>query len=105
MANKLATYSLDLNHKDGGPKARGFARILGITTDAIDYLEGTIHTGILLIPVTEVRENEPWGIKCAVIVPVRGLHKKSVRVVDVTTVWQFDEPHVPPRLVTAYIDS
>jgi hypothetical protein len=100
---KLTGYSLDLAHKDGGPKARGFEQILGITIDAIEYLEGAIQTGILLIPVSEVRDNQPWGIKCTVIVPVRGLGAKAGRVVDVTTVWQFDEPGGPPRLVTAYI--
>lgn len=98
---KLAAYSLDPAHKEGGGKARGFEQILGITIEAIEYLEGAIQTSILVVPVTEVRENQPWGIKCAVIVPVRGLGEKSGRVVDVTTVWQFDEPHAPPRLVTA----
>jgi hypothetical protein len=102
---KLETYSLNIAHKYGGAKARGFQRILGITIEDIDYLEGTIQAGALLSPVTEVRANPPWGIKCAVIVPVRGLGEKSSRVVEVTTVWQFDEPHAPPRLVTAFIDS
>jgi hypothetical protein len=102
---KLEMYSLDIAHKDGGPKALGFKVILGITIDAIDYLEAQIMAGIVLTSVTEVRENPPWGIKCAVIVPVRGLGEKSTRVVDVTTVWQFDKPYAPPRLVTAYIDS
>jgi len=37
---KLATYSLNVTHKDGGPKARGFEKILGITIEHIDYLEG-----------------------------------------------------------------
>ncbi len=45
---KLATYSLDVSHKKGGPKARGFERILGITIDAIEYLEGAIYTGVTL---------------------------------------------------------
>jgi hypothetical protein len=41
---KLETYSLDIAHKDGGPKAKGFKRILGITIEDIGYLEGAIHT-------------------------------------------------------------
>lgn len=102
---KLATYSLDLAHKDGGPKARGFEQILGITLEHIDYLEGAIYTGVQLVPVSEVIDNAPWGIKCVVIIPVRGLSEKSGRLVDVRTVWQFDEPGSPPRLVSAYIDS
>lgn len=98
---KLETYSLDLAHEKGGPKARGFERILGITLDEIGYLEGAIYTGIVLVPVSEVRDNAPWGIKCAVDVPVRGIGAKADRVITVRTVWQFDEPGAPPRLVTA----
>jgi hypothetical protein len=102
---KLATYSLDYTSEAGAPKARGFEQILGITLEHIDYLEGAIYTGIQLVPVSEVRDNAPWGIKHTVIIPVRGLGEKSDRIVDVTTVWQFDEPGAPPRLVTAYIAS
>jgi hypothetical protein len=102
---KLETYSLDVNHKDGGPKARGFEQILVITLEHVDYLDGAIYTGIQLVPVSEVIDNAPWGIKCVVMIPVRGLGEKSGRIVDVRTVWQFDEPGAPPRLVSAYIDS
>ena len=45
---KLSTYSLDFTSEPGAPKARGFEQILGITLDAIEYLEGAIQTGILL---------------------------------------------------------
>jgi len=102
---KLETYSLDPMNAAGAPKARGFQMILGITLEHIDYLEGAIYTGIQLVSVSEVRDNAPWGIKHTVIIPVRGLGEKSDRIVDVTTVWQFDEPGAPPRLVTAYIAS
>jgi len=102
---KLETYSLDVTHKDGGPKARGFEQILGITIDAINYLEGAIYAGVLLVLVSGVIDNAPWGIKCIVLIPVHGLGEKSGRIVDVRTVWQFDEPGSPPRLVSAYIDS
>lgn len=47
MRVKLATYSLDVTNKDGAPKARGFELILGITIDAIDYLEAQILARIL----------------------------------------------------------
>jgi hypothetical protein len=102
---KLETYSLGPTHKEGGLKARGFEQILAITLADIDYLEGAIYTGAVVVPISEVRDNVPWGIKCAVIVPVRGLREKTGRVVDVTTVWQFDKPDAPPRLVSAYIDG
>jgi hypothetical protein len=102
---KLATYSLDVNHKKGGPKARGFERILGITIEDIDYLEGAIYTGVLLVPVSEVRDNEPWGIKCVVEIPVRGRGEKAGRLVDVTTSWEVRTSDAAPRLVTAFPTS
>jgi len=99
---KLETYSLDLTHADGGPKAHGFKRILGITLEDIDYLEGAIYTGVQLAPVIEVRENPPWGIKCTVIIAVRGRGEKTGRIVNVTTVWEIAADGQPPRLVNAY---
>jgi hypothetical protein len=57
---KLATYSLELTHEKGGPKARSFEQILGITIDAIDYLEAQILARILDTPVTEIPEVLNW---------------------------------------------
>jgi hypothetical protein len=34
---------LDFTSEPGAPKARGFEQILGITLDAIEYLEGAIQ--------------------------------------------------------------
>lgn len=48
VRDKLERYSLDRAHGDGGPKAKGFKRILGIAIADIDYLEGAIQTGILV---------------------------------------------------------
>jgi hypothetical protein len=99
---KLETYSLDSTHKEGGPKARGFDLILGITIDAIEYLEAQIFARILDTPIREVRDNAPWGIKCTVDIQVTGIGAKADRVATVRTVWQFDEPYAPPRLVNAF---
>ncbi len=98
---KLETYSLDTTNKVGSPKARGFELILGITIEAIDYLEAQIMTRILDTPVREVRENPPYGIKGVVDIQVRGIDAKADRVVNVRTVWAFEEAGAPPRLVTA----
>jgi hypothetical protein len=102
---KLETYSLDVKHKDGGPKARGFEQILGITIDAIDYLEAQILARVLDTPISEVRDNAPWGIKCVVEIPVRGRGEKSGRLVDVITSWEIRHTGAAPRLVTAYPTS
>ncbi len=99
---KLKTYSLDIAHKYGGPKARGFELILGITIEAIDYLELQILTRVLDTPVREVRDNAPYGIKCTVDMPISGIGAKANRIVNVRTVWAFDRPDAPPRLANAY---
>jgi hypothetical protein len=99
---KLATYSLDTTHKDGGPKALGFLVILGITLRDIDYLEAQITVGVLQTPISSIREKPPHGTHCVVELPIRGLGAHSQRVVNVRTVWQLAEPGDPPRLVSAY---
>ncbi|HSZ69966.1 MAG TPA: hypothetical protein VK756_06370 [Solirubrobacteraceae bacterium] len=102
VRDKLAGYSLDLTHRDGGAKAHGFERILGIEIADIGYLEGAIQTAVLVIPVSSVRENPPWGHICVVMVPVRGLGEKRGRVVAVRTVWEIAGEQHRPRLANAY---
>jgi hypothetical protein len=102
IRRKLVTYSLDITHDDGGPKALGFKLILGIALPNIDYLEGAIQTGILLAPVGSVRDRSPWGINCTVMVPVRGFGEKQDRVVNVKTIWRLSGPGAPPQLASAY---
>jgi hypothetical protein len=103
VRQKLETYCLDLSNKAGGPKAKGFQVILGITLDDIDYLETELLAGILEAPITEIRDNAPYGVNCVVDIPIRGLRAKANRVLTVLSVWQIIEPEEAPRLVTAYI--
>src|ERR1700728_2485181 len=70
---KLETYSLDVTHKKGGPKARGFERILKITIEDIDYLEAKILAGVLNTPISSVSDNAPYGVNCVVDMPIHGL--------------------------------
>ncbi len=99
---KLATYSLDIAHEKGGPKARGFELILGITIEAIDYLEAQIMARILDTPVSEVRDNPPHGVNYVVDIQVRGIGAKAGRVVIVRTIWIIGATGDPPRLVNAF---
>ncbi len=103
VRDKLLRYSLDLTNEIGKPKARGFERILGITIEDVDYLESAIRAGILTLPVSTVRDNPPWGLKCVVNVPVYGLREKRGRVINVRTVWEIAGSDAPPRLVNAYL--
>lgn len=102
LRRKLVAYSLDLGHKAGGPKALGFERMLGITANDVDYLEGAIQTGIIMAPVVAVRDNFPYGINCVVAVPVRGRRGQNGRVVSVRTIWEVAEKDVRPRLFSAF---
>ena len=102
---KLETYSLNVTHKNGGPKARGFEQILGITIGAIDYLEAQIMARVLDTPICEVRDNAPYGVKCTIDMLISGIGAKADRVANVRTVWAFDHPGHPPRLVNAYPKS
>jgi hypothetical protein len=102
---KLETYSLDLTHKDGRPKARGFERILGITITDIDYLEAMILDGAQITPISSVSDNPPYGVNCVVDMPIHGIRDKSDRVLTVRTVWEIADANTPPRLVSAYPTS
>jgi hypothetical protein len=49
----------------------------------------------------QIRENPPYGVNCVVDMPISGIGTKADRVANVRTVWVFDDPGAPPRLVTA----
>jgi len=102
---KLADYSLNPDHATGGPKAAGFARILGITADDLAYLADALLAGVREISVSEVRDRGDHGMQCAVIVPVRGLGQHASRVANVLTSWEIRWDGDAPRLVTAYITT
>ena len=103
VSEKLAGYSLNSAHEDGGPKARGFERILGITIADIDYVEAAIQDGIADIPISSVRHNPPYGYNCVVGFPLRGRGEKSERVVELRTVWRIADADSPPHMTTAYL--
>jgi hypothetical protein len=103
VRRKLSTYSLDTAHRVGGPKARGFERILGITVRDIGYLEGAIQTGVLLVAVSGVRTGAVGGVNCVVEIPVRGLGEKNGRAVAVRTIWKLTDASAAPRLVSAFL--
>lgn len=102
VREKLASYSLALDHRVGGPKARGFRLILGITIASIDYLETEIYVGIQQHPVKAVVDNPPYGQNCVVEFPLHGVGSYSNRVARLRTVWQLVTPDLPPRLVNAF---
>jgi len=99
---KLLTYSLDLSHEIGGAKAQGFARLLGITLESVDYLEVELHRAAREVPISSVRENRGGGLNCVIEFPLRGRGPWADRFVNIKTVWELVAPGLPPRLVTAF---
>ena len=61
ITEKLVTYSLNIDHPDGGPKARGFEQTLGITLADVDHLAKTLRREVLDAVITNVRDNAPFG--------------------------------------------
>ena len=102
---KLRDYSLNLAHDVGGHKAAGFLQVLGISSEDVEYLAATLHDGARELPVTAVRDNAPFGLKCNVIVPVRGRGERADRIANVLTSWELRHEDDSPRLITAYIDE
>lgn len=103
VRQKLETYSLDLTHEDGGAKALGFVQILGITLASVDYLETEIQRAVQVHPISAVKAGSPFGLRCVVVFPLRGLDMHRLRVVPLRTVWEFASPLSCPRLVTAFL--
>lgn len=103
VRKKLLDYSLDVTHEHGGPKARGFERILGITIDDVDYVEDSIRTGILATPIRSIRDNAPYGVNCVVEFPLQGVGERSMRMIDLRTTWILVDAVAQPRLLTAYL--
>jgi hypothetical protein len=105
ITEKLVTYSLNINHVDGGPKAKGFEQILGITLADVDHLANTLRKEVLDAVITNVRDNPPFGFVCGVRLPVTGLRERSDRVIVIKTAWHLEHADARPRLVTAYISG
>lgn len=103
IRSKLVAYSLAPDHPAGGPKARGFAVVLGITAEDVDHLVAEIEANLSACRVSAIRANPPYGYLCEVRVPVRGLGDLRERRVEVVTSWELLADDAAPRLVTAYI--
>jgi hypothetical protein len=70
---KLATYSLAKTHPAGSAKARGFELILGIRLEDIDYLANAIRRSVLVVGVSRIRTDHPFGTICVVDCPIQGI--------------------------------
>jgi hypothetical protein len=102
IEEKLRRYSLVLEHKVGGPKAKGFLEMLGISLASIDYLAQEIRVGIAHTPISGVRLDGPEEASCLVQFLIAGPGRYSHRTASIRTAWKVEGPSARPRMVTAY---
>jgi hypothetical protein len=105
VESKLRAYSLNTEHEIGAHKARVFRRMLGIGLDDVEYLVDQLLVGIGDAPISDVRDNAPYGVLCEVVVSVQGIGAAAGSAASVTTSWEYRSPEDAPRLVSAYIES
>jgi hypothetical protein len=103
LREKLLAYALDPAHHAGGPKARGFAQILGITAESVLHLDAEIRRGLGEAPIGHVRPNPPHGVNCVVDFPINGIGEYSARSVRLRTVWEYRSRGSSPKLLTAFL--
>jgi hypothetical protein len=95
---KLAGYSLNLNHETGKHKAKVFRDLLGIEAVNWRYLAQQLVNGLAKAKVYRVRKTT-YGIQYYLYIPVLGLNGKSKTVLSS---WIIEE-NCSPRLTSAYI--
>jgi hypothetical protein len=102
---KLSGYSLNPDHPSGGAKAAGFAQVLAISPEDLDYLASSVLQALRDAPVSEVRDRDDGSVLCEVIVPGRARRDRADRVAAVLTSWHLRWEGDSPRLVTAFITT
>lgn len=90
--------------RSGAPRPVGFSGSLGSVSQTLSTWPRRC-AGVLAAPITDVRDNAPFGVLCEVRIPVAGLREHRDRIVAVTSSWELRHADDAPRLVTAYIDG
>jgi hypothetical protein len=103
IEEKLRGYSLALGHERGRAKANGFAIMLGIEPESVDYLELQIREGISSTPISAVRSGASGGVICTVQFQIAGHGRYSHRTASLRTAWVLATSTAPPRLITAFL--
>jgi hypothetical protein len=75
--------------------------VFAITVADLEYLAGTLLSGIRTTPMSNVRLAGEHGVHCEVIHPVGGLRDRADRTASLLTAWQIrwdgDAPRLSPR--------
>lgn len=98
--NKVKNYLLNLDHPDGGPKAKFFTESLGIKRNDWRYLADQISGAMSTAWIFRVK-NSIHGINHGALIEIRG---RNERTAIIQTGWMVKSGE-SPRLVTAYPHS
>lgn len=97
---KVKDYLLNMEHPEGGSKARWLKEALGYGPAEAEALTQQLIEGARGQPVVEVTQG-PWGTRYVVVVFVEGIGARTGRAGKMKTVWQVDTGQTAPRLITA----
>ncbi len=96
---KLTAYCLNPNHLHGGPKARVFRALLGLTAEHAGLLRDALLDAARTEEATE-RLEDAYGKRYEVRFVLRGPNGNTA---EVTSAWIVDAGENFPRLTSAYI--
>ncbi len=96
---KIAGYSLNMNHKSGRDKAIAFQKYLGYNIGNQEQLIAEIRKGIKENIATE-RKTTEHGRPFEVVINMKGANGKYAKV---KSGWIIDEGKDIPRLVSVYV--
>jgi hypothetical protein len=94
---KIIRYLLDVDHPQGGSKAR-LLIALGYSTSRWRQLEIDLRTCHLTEDFAETTHT-PWGVRYEIVAPITGPVGDTVLF---RSVWQIDLGTDAPRLITMY---
>jgi len=96
-AAKIVRYLLDIDHPDGGSKAR---LLVSLGYSAVDWRQ--LDADLRSMHLTEdyvVTSVTAWGVRYEVVAPITGPSSDAVLF---RSVWQIDLGTESPRLITMY---
>lgn len=96
---KLHGYALNLDHPNGGPKARNFRDLLGIVASDWRFLAEQLRRGVLRVPAFRSVSRTNFGVRFDVITVVKG---RNGAIKPVLSAW-IVRPDEPPTLTTTFI--
>ena len=97
---KLTEYALNPDHPTGGPKARVFRAVLGITIEHAELLQDALLEAARSSENAFFRQRRNFGDQYEIVFVMEGPNGNHS---EVTSGWQIDTDSDYPRLTSCYI--